>query len=53
MYEHNVEQNEPPHSAFFIITHHDYELNFGEVEKKKRVNLYARASASSGNESIR
>lgn len=37
MYGHNVQQNEQPHRTFFIITHNDYELNFGE---KMCVNLY-------------
>lgn len=29
MYEHNAQQNEQPRSMFFIVTHNDYELNFG------------------------
>lgn len=40
MYEHNVQQYEQPRSTFFIITHNDYELNFG---KESHVNLYLRA----------
>lgn len=33
MYEHNVRRNEQPHRTFFIITHNDYELNFGGEKK--------------------
>lgn len=44
MYEYNARQNERAHSAFFIITHNDYELNSGRKKKKKcHVNLYLRA----------
>ena len=44
MYEHDTQHNEPPASAFFIITGNDYELNFGGgggggETHKTRVNL--------------
>lgn len=46
MYEHNARQNEQPRRTFFIITHNDYELNFGEGGGRKTgVNLYPRAVA--------
>lgn len=51
MYGHTVQQNEQPRSKFFIITHNDYELNFGG--KKSCKSISACSSASSGNESIR
>ena len=52
MYEHNMQQNEQPHCAFFIITRNDYELNFGGVKIACK-SIFACSSASSGNESIR
>ena len=52
MYEHNVQQNEQAHRTFFIITHNDYELNFGGGKEVCK-SISACSSASTGNESIR
>lgn len=53
MYEHSVWRNERAHGPFFIITHNDYELNFGGGEKNVCKSISACSSAGSGNESIR